>query len=225
MQKEIRSAILNFLAGLPPGRLLDMPSGSCWLGKELSSPGWQYSPADLYAEAGVPGFKKADLNEGAPFEDGSFDYVACLEGLEHIENYHFVLREFSRVLKPGGMLLISTPNPLNIKSRLRYLLAGTFWGFPHLVELPPEGSHLHMTPVNISFLIAFAKRYGLVLNEVHRVQPKAKNYRFIPVALFLKAYALVKFCLKEKKHKDFMDVLFSLNILLNDGMVVSFKKI
>lgn len=225
MQIEIRQAVLGYLMGQRPGKLLDIPSGSGWLGRELSAHGdWEYHPADLYAEGAGPNFMKADLNRGVPYEDESFDYVACLEGLEHIENYHNALREFARVLKPGGSLVISTPNPLNVKSRMRFLMSGTFYGFPHLVDVPPEGSHLHMTPVNLSFLISFARKYGLLFEKAHRVSAKPKNYRFLPHAFFLKNYSFIKTILKDKKKKEFMRQLTSLNVLLNDGMVVSFKK-
>ena len=44
-----------------------------------------------------------------PFADSSIDKIICSEVLEHIENYHGVLQEIKRVLKPGGMLSISVP--------------------------------------------------------------------------------------------------------------------
>jgi ubiquinone/menaquinone biosynthesis C-methylase UbiE len=45
--------------------------------------------------------------EKLPFPDGSFDVVACLEALEFMVNPKVVLRESVRVLRPGGLLLIS----------------------------------------------------------------------------------------------------------------------
>jgi 2-polyprenyl-3-methyl-5-hydroxy-6-metoxy-1,4-benzoquinol methylase len=50
--------------------------------------------------------------EQLPFADAVFDKVFSLEVLEHIEAAAAprVLREFHRVLKPGGQLLITTPN-------------------------------------------------------------------------------------------------------------------
>jgi len=54
-------------------------------------------------------FSRANLGE-LPYGDGFFDTVVCTEVIEHIYEYRVVLAEFSRVLKPGGTLIISFPN-------------------------------------------------------------------------------------------------------------------
>lgn len=46
-----------------------------------------------------------------PFPDNSFDTVLCLEVIEHLDDYHQFLTEARRVLSPGGVLIVSTPNP------------------------------------------------------------------------------------------------------------------
>jgi SAM-dependent methyltransferase len=45
-----------------------------------------------------------------PFEDDEFDCVVSFETLEHLENHRDLMLEFRRVLKPGGFLLISSPD-------------------------------------------------------------------------------------------------------------------
>jgi 2-polyprenyl-3-methyl-5-hydroxy-6-metoxy-1,4-benzoquinol methylase len=45
-----------------------------------------------------------------PFADASFDVVTCMEVIEHVEDPERVLGELHRVLKPDGLLLLSTPN-------------------------------------------------------------------------------------------------------------------
>ena len=44
-----------------------------------------------------------------PFADGTFDLVTILDVLEHIDDDAGTLRELHRVLRPGGMLLVSVP--------------------------------------------------------------------------------------------------------------------
>jgi len=47
--------------------------------------------------------------EFLPFKQESFDYVICSEVLEHIENYHRVIKEIWKILKMGGDLVVSVP--------------------------------------------------------------------------------------------------------------------
>ena len=47
-----------------------------------------------------------------PFSDASFDFVTCTETLEHVADPALALRELTRVLKPGGRLLVSVPDML-----------------------------------------------------------------------------------------------------------------
>jgi SAM-dependent methyltransferase len=55
---------------------------------------------------GGPRFERADIRS-LPFEDGSFDAVYCISVLEHTEEYPTIIREFARVLGPGGLLLVT----------------------------------------------------------------------------------------------------------------------
>lgn len=224
MQKEVREAVLRYLNDAEPGRILDIPSGSCWLLGELDAAVWDYHAADLFTSGPAHQFRRADLNQRLPYDDGCFDYVACLEGLEHVENLHHALREFCRILKPGGKLIVSTPNPLNVKSRMRFFLWGTFYGFPHLTRMPEDGEHLHMSPINLSFLISFAAKYGLQLDRIHRLAVPLSMYRFTLHAGIIQAYVCLKLLFKDAKTKSFMRRLHSWNVLMNDGIVVSFIK-
>jgi ubiquinone biosynthesis O-methyltransferase len=45
-----------------------------------------------------------------PFEDKSFDIVVCSEVVEHVDHPGNVMSEINRVLVPGGVLVLSTPN-------------------------------------------------------------------------------------------------------------------
>ncbi|HEX4308049.1 MAG TPA: methyltransferase domain-containing protein [Solirubrobacterales bacterium] len=53
---------------------------------------------------------EADLRE-LPFEDDSFDVVVSFETIEHVEEPEKALAELCRVLRPDGVLVISSPNP------------------------------------------------------------------------------------------------------------------
>jgi SAM-dependent methyltransferase len=63
----------------------------------------------------------ADLQQ-LPFPDGSFDVVASLETVEHLPDPVQGMRELVRVLKPGGKLVLTGPNYLNLAGVLRIAL-------------------------------------------------------------------------------------------------------
>lgn len=66
--------------------------------------------------------------EGLPYRDQTFDWVVFSEVIEHMRFTPLtLLREFRRVLKPGGRLIISTPNELYLKSRLRTIARAFGW--------------------------------------------------------------------------------------------------
>jgi SAM-dependent methyltransferase len=49
--------------------------------------------------------------ESLSFADASFDFIISTENFEHLRDYRRNLQEMARVLTPGGMLLLATPNP------------------------------------------------------------------------------------------------------------------
>lgn len=57
----------------------------------------------------VAGFVGGDLL-ALPFDPDSFDLVTCFEAIEHVRDPERALAEMARVLRPGGVLLISSPN-------------------------------------------------------------------------------------------------------------------
>ncbi|MBN8836633.1 MAG: class I SAM-dependent methyltransferase [Sphingobacteriia bacterium] len=69
-------------------------------------------------------FIRANLNEDWNIKPGIFDFVFSLEVIEHIENPRYFIRQIKHILKPGGYAYISTPNNLNIFSRINFLLKG-----------------------------------------------------------------------------------------------------
>ena len=66
-------------------------------------------------------FVKVDLNNVWNLPDNSVDFAFSLEVIEHIENPRHFIREMKRIVKPGGYAFVSTPNNLNIFSRLNFL--------------------------------------------------------------------------------------------------------
>lgn len=49
--------------------------------------------------------------EALPFEDKAFDFIQCMEVLEHLQHPEKALAEFRRVARPGARLVVSVPHP------------------------------------------------------------------------------------------------------------------
>jgi SAM-dependent methyltransferase len=124
-----------------------------------------------------------------PFEDASFDAVVSVEVIEHVEDPFLFWRELARIAKPGATIVVTTPNVLNINSRLRTL----FTGFPLLFDpLPLDGhdprrlgGHIH--PIAPYYLAYGALRAGLVEPRFHPDRTKASA-----VALALLLWPLLR---------------------------------
>ena len=99
-----------------------------------------------------------DVNrEPLPYVDGSFDLVTCTEVIEHLEDFRSTLREIARVLRPGGVFVVTTPNVLNLRSRLRYLFFGFYnlFGPLRFGDDRMHSTHGHINPVGY-FYVAHA---------------------------------------------------------------------
>lgn len=115
---------------LKKGRALDLGCGDGDYAKRLSDLGFEAVASDMDAKrfkyGGSIKFEPSNLEKPLPFADSCFDYILFLEVIEHLYNPDFVISQISRVLKPGGCLIISTPNILNLGSRMRFLFEGGF---------------------------------------------------------------------------------------------------
>lgn len=120
--------VLAYLSEEPiRGKLLELPCGDGQTTSKLLELGYDVTPADLFPESfrlHEPKAVKVDMLETLPFPDGSFNYVLCQEGIEHIQAPLRFTQECGRVLRTGGKLMITTPNVLNMSARFSYFLVG-----------------------------------------------------------------------------------------------------
>ncbi len=97
-----------------------------------------------------------------PFDDDSFDLVTCFEAIEHLVRRDEALDELARVLRPSGVLLISTPN------RLRY-----DEGNPHHVyEYEPDEFRLALETrfENVRLLRQYTLTASVAISDERRAE-------------------------------------------------------
>ena len=116
------------------GDLVDVGCGRGDLFRELPPGIRSYTGVDLVRYDGFPDspaakFRKSDLNQGLPLEDGVADIAVSIETIEHLENPRALFRELRRVLRPGGLLMVTTPNQLSVLSKLCFVLKDSFAHF------------------------------------------------------------------------------------------------
>jgi len=76
------------------------------------------------------------IREPLPFPDSHFLIVTFSEVLEHlpVERLNFVLSEIARVVSPGGLLIISSPNQASLENRLRLLKGKSILEMPNRLD-------------------------------------------------------------------------------------------
>ena len=179
----------------PGARIVDIGAGegyfSMRLSEALTRPGTapgseRLSACDVFPE----NFRYPEVRcdrigpEGRlPYEDATFDVACSLEVVEHVEDQFFFAREILRVLKPGGVAILSTPNVLNLNSRFRTLHSGFATLFDPLLLSSADPVHTsgHINPVGYYYLAYQLRRAGFTSVSVHYDRFKRSAYGLLIV--------------------------------------------
>ena len=104
-------SVLDCGAGEGYGPALLAESATHVVGLDYSAEAAQYANRKYGPEHTNLRFLQGDASR-LPFSDGSFDVICCFQVLEHLDDGPGFLFEARRVLKPGGQLILTTPNRL-----------------------------------------------------------------------------------------------------------------
>ncbi len=140
--------------------LVDVGAGQGALLRRLADRFARRVAVDAVAYGEPHGFERvlANLDRDAlPLPDGVADVVTAIEVIEHLENPRQLMRELVRVAKPGGRVLVTTPNQLSLLSKLTLVLKNEFNAFQAGAGLYPA----HITALLESDLRHIAKECGL----------------------------------------------------------------
>jgi SAM-dependent methyltransferase len=229
--QAIHDTVVAILEKFPRGRLIDVPAGHGALAERLIAEGFEVCCCDLYPEIfrleNVE-IRQGDLNRELPFDNGSFDYTVCVEGLEHIENPQQAMREFARVLRPGGQLIVSVPNILNIEERLKWLIYGYTSHFKPITREQAarlraeygdcEEIAAHVNPIGYSELRYLLEKQGFEIVRVHRDKRKARTWLYWPIVALIRLIA--RLTPKGKRSERWTEELVSDEILLGGNTLI-----
>ena len=141
-----------------PGLALDVGSGSGMTTDLLEQRGWDAVGVDLTPAGHRSRVVRGDVRR-LPVRSASVDLVCCLEVIEHVLEQEVLLRELRRVVRPGGWLVLSSPNRLSLQAlagKVAYTFRGRRWDY---------GDPSHVS-VRTSFTIArLVERAGFVVTR------------------------------------------------------------
>lgn len=129
------------------GRVLDFGAGQGELTKklydldvfdEVHAVDLMARPSDVNSEVS---WRQADLNEEIKDWTDYFDVILAAEVIEHLENPRLVARQIFSWLKPGGVVVLSTPNNESFRSILSLVFRG------HFVDFTGPSYPAHITPL------------------------------------------------------------------------------
>ena len=231
----IQRAVLARIASLslPRGaRVLDAPCGSGALTVALAQEGFSATGADLDSEAAALlglSFTQANLEAALPWQDEHFDAVFCTEGIEHLENHFSFLREIRRILKPGGLLVLTTPNITALRSRVRFFGSGFFGRDSRPLNEAARHPLHHIGLATLPELRYELHVSGFRLSEVSHTHIKPISYLYAIFAPWMWLYTRIAFR-KEKdreqrgRNKEILAALLSSSALFGECLMLIAKK-
>ena len=194
-RESIHKVIVDWFSNQPRGKLLDAPAGYGHLSMRLKELGFEVICGEIEPEIfKVPEIKCifTDLNRRIQAADESFDYVCCVDGLEHMTDPYRAVEEFSRVLRTDGVGIFSIPNYSNIEKRFRYFIKGSLTKPKTVEDYKNAGLNLfdfHNSPLTITILDFIFGINGLKIEAILRDKVKKKQYLFYPLVLVLRIIA------------------------------------
>jgi ubiquinone/menaquinone biosynthesis C-methylase UbiE len=184
--------------------LLDAGAGSGWVAKKFLNKFSKIISFDISIE-NVAGIDKSIGSKNhypiagdllhAPFKAEAFDQIILSEVIEHIVDPIALVMEMSRILKPGGRLIISTP----YKEQIHYSQC------IHCNRLTPRNAHLHS--FDEAILISIFDQAGLTIPKYYIFGNKALHLlrtsiilKFFPFSVWKLIDRISSFILPKMEH-------------------------
>jgi len=227
-QNYLLEKIVSIISSNQKGKVLDLGCGDGRAGKKLFDLGFAVEACDMDKERfefhQEIKFTEGNLAHPLPYKDNFFDYVIFMEVIEHIYNPHFVISEISRILRKGGRLILSTPNILNIGSRFRFLMEGSFDFFrePTLDYskcFPAAIQNMHVIPWRYQELEYLLAQNSLEITHFF-VDGRKTNFYFLYWFMFPFLFFQAKAKEKQAKKTGGVDFARMNKIILSKDMLL-----
>jgi len=182
--------VVDILRSRVADRVLDAPCGLGWLGDTLPGASgrqvvldgvglWEFPPAS----AGYRSVTEHDLETPLAVAQ-EYDAAVCCEAIHLLTNPGVLVQSLHRALRPGGTLILTTPNTWNLRSRFQFLIRGFHSGFRPMVGRQRGADYITYFPWSFPQLHLLLSHYGFVditLHEVDEVKPKRRIEHLLAV--------------------------------------------
>ena len=231
MSERVHGAIALAPAPTPSSLALDLSAGNGLSSRLLAERGWRVIPTEYHTRQ--RGWVAVNLDHDLPFRSASFDLVTMLEVIEHLADIPHALGEIARVMRPGAVAIVTTPNRLNLNSRIHYLLSGYYKGrraplsYRYRVA---DGRNWHVMGLNDLHWIAWG--VGLRMDALGRSRRKLRSQLFAPILYpFIAGFSWllygrgVKDPEQRQINRELLRFMTSASLLLDENIIMRFRKV
>ena len=180
-EKRVREYIISHLPGKSK-KILDVGCGKAWVAELCCPKNIEVVSMDIALTNVVKALEKYPFDNHSavvadvftlPFNENSFDCIIASEIIEHVVYPDIFIKNLMRILKPGGVIIVTTP----YKEKLQYSLC------IHCNKSTPQHAHIHSFDENI-----LAKLYNN--NDVASFEYKTFGNKLL---IHLRTYILLRF--------------------------------
>jgi len=189
-EKAIINAVVKAaraLPGYPALSVLDISCGDAVILEQLLAEGCRVEgthycdndyirkkdrviPEEITIHPGV------DLSRPLPFDNQRYDVVIMTEVIEHLDAHTGILHEAGRILRPGGHLILSTPNLHRLSSRARFFFTGCHHINQRRVgwDIPRDrlyAYHIHTPDLPLLHALLYQAGFARMRPVVTRIEP------------------------------------------------------
>lgn len=222
-------------------RVIDLSAGSGYIANLFHEAGADVQLYDLFPEQNrfcpLP-CQHIDLQKPFPIPDKSADIVILAETIEHLPNQFFFFVEAARILRPGGTLLLTTPNSSSLRSRFsQFLMESEHYSTPAPNELnafthwpgSKEGYFSKLFISGVLRLRTLAAINGLKIRKVHPTKGSSTSYLlliFYPIIYFFARRNYRRQVKGDRKnvavYKEISEINTSIDSLTSKHLIVEF---